>query len=201
MIPGPHVFVDVDTQRDFLQPGGPVFVTGSEAILPNLARLTGYARSRAIPIIATACAHAPDDPEFATFPPHCLRGTPGQSRIEETRWDDTHFVAPGSASVPETVVPHLTIEKAFYDVFSTPEAEIVFERYAEGDPTFVVYGVATDYCVACVAEGLAARGMKVAIVVDAIRAVDHRGEAEVLTRFAGLGINLTLTEVICGHRA
>ena len=41
MLDGPLVFVDVDTQRDFLDPAGALFIPGSGVILPNLARLTG----------------------------------------------------------------------------------------------------------------------------------------------------------------
>ena len=71
MLEGPLVFVDVDTQRDFLDPDGALFIAGSGAIRPNLARLTRFARAQGIPILATACAHAEGDPEFAVFPPHC----------------------------------------------------------------------------------------------------------------------------------
>ena len=38
MIDGPLVFVDVDTQRDFLDPAGALFIPGSEVILAKLAR-------------------------------------------------------------------------------------------------------------------------------------------------------------------
>ena len=50
MLDGPLVFVDIDTQRDFLEPDGALFVPGSAAILENLARLTNFARSRGIPV-------------------------------------------------------------------------------------------------------------------------------------------------------
>src|SRR5690242_14266786 len=67
MLDGPLVFVDIDTQRDFLEPAGALFVPGSTEILANLARLTRFAQEHAIPILATACAHLPDDPELKTF--------------------------------------------------------------------------------------------------------------------------------------
>ena len=55
MLDGPLVFVDVDTQRDFLEPDGALAIPGAEAILPNLARLTAFARRQGIPVLATAC--------------------------------------------------------------------------------------------------------------------------------------------------
>jgi nicotinamidase/pyrazinamidase len=195
MLDGPLVFVDVDTQRDFLEPGGALFIAGSGAIRPNLARLTRFALESGIPILATACAHLDGDPEFATFPPHCLLGTTGQGRIAETACTDAPIFEAG-APLPDPIPAHLTIHKQQYDVFSNPDAGRLVEHYAKGDPTFVVYGVATDYCVKCAVEGLLERGKKVALVVDAIRGVDPSSEAGLLTKFAQRGTLLTLTEVV-----
>ena len=84
MLDGPLVFVDIDTQRDFLEPSGALYVAGSQEILPNLERLTRFAQTHRIPILATACAHSADDPELTQFPPHCMAGTEGQKRVSET---------------------------------------------------------------------------------------------------------------------
>ena len=198
MLDGPLVFVDVDTQRDFLEPGAPLFVPGSGSIRLHLAKLTGFARARGIAILATACAHEPEDRE-GDFPPHCVRGTPGQERVEETRPEASVLIEPGSGSIPDTIPPHLTIHKRAYDVFSTPETEAVVCLYARNAPTFVVYGVATDYCVRCVVDGLIERRQKVALVVDAVRGVDPTRETDELTRFAQRGTLLTLTDVVCAN--
>src|SRR4051794_20804136 len=131
MLEGPLVFVDVDTQRDFLDPGGALFIAGSGAIRPNLARLTRFARDRGIPILATACAHEPGDPEFEVFPPHCLVGTPGQGRVAETAWPGGLVLAPGGP-LPDPIPPHLTIPKQKYDVFSNPDTDRVVDLYGRG---------------------------------------------------------------------
>ena len=198
MLDAPLVFVDVDTQRDFLDPGAPLFVPGSEVIRPILARLTAFAKANRIPIIATACAHEPDDRE-GDFPIHCVRGTPGQERVAETNVPGSMTVEPGSGAIPGFVPLHLTIQKRAYDVFSTPEADAVFALYAGYEPTFVVYGVATDYCVRCVVDGLLDRGYPVAVVVDAVRGVDPaQAEAE-LARFAERGALLTSADAVCAN--
>ena len=196
MIDPPLVFVDVDTQRDFLDPGGALFIAGSQAIRPNLARLTEFACLQAIPIIATACDHSPDDEEFQSFPPHCLSGTSGQSRIDETAGDGL-ILAVGETYKGQTP-PRLTLSKSKYDVFDRPDAESVFKAYSQrGQAVFVVYGVATDYCVKKVVEGLLGRGHRVALVADAIRAVEPLNEPDVLTEFVRLGAVLTLTDAVC----
>ncbi len=198
MLDGPLVFVDVDTQRDFLEPDGALFIAGSGAIRPNLARLTAFARDRGVPILATACAHGEDDPEFAVFPPHCRLGTPGQERVAETAWP-VGAVLEADGEAPGSIAPHLTIHKRAYDVFSNPAFEGMIELHGRDRPMFVVYGVATDYCVRCAVDGLLTRGRKVAIVVDAVRAVDPSAEADLLTDFARRGALLTVTDVVCGN--
>src|SRR3954447_9290417 len=195
MIDGPLVFVDVDTQRDFLDPDGALFIPGSGAILPALARLTGLARSKGSPVLATACAHSPDDAELRHFPPHCMVGTRGQERVEATAWtggevltaDALHFGDPPH---------HLTIQKRVFDPFSHPDADRLIGLYRRPHPTFVVYGVATDYCVKAAICGLLNRGSSVAVVIDAIRAIDQAGEPEVLGEFVRRGAILTLSDVV-----
>ncbi len=201
MPPGPLVFVDIDTQRDFLDPEGALFVADSVAILDNLTRLTEFARRRRIPVIATACSHATDDPEMATFGLHCLAGSPGQARVPATSWagDDGKTLGAADPFDPAgPLAPHLTVEKREYDVFSHPGADSLFARYAEGAPTFVVYGVTTDYCVKAAVLGLLDRGCRVAVVVDAVRPIDREGEPVVLAELIRRGALLTLTDVVCG---
>lgn len=196
----PQVFVDIDTQRDFLDPAGALYVPGSTEILDNLARLTRFAREHAIPIIATACAHSPDDPELKTFPPHCIRGTSGMERVEATAIS-TSAVIDDDSDLPESISPHVTLLKREYDVFSHPRANALLEQYRDSDPVFVVYGVATDYCVKAAVDGFLKRGFRTALVVDAIRPIDASAEEQILTDFARRGVLLTLTDVVCNSRS
>ncbi len=199
MLEGPQVFVDIDTQRDFLEPTGALFVPGSTAIVPRLARLTRFARDQAIPVLATACAHTPDDLELKTFPPHCMIGMAGQERVEATACSGS-VLFDEQAHVPAEVPPHLTLLKRQYDLFTHPHASDLIALYAAGRPIFVVYGVATDYCVAAAVNGLLVRHCRIALVVDAIRAIDNEAEAGILTEFARRGVLLTVTDVVCDHK-
>ncbi len=78
------VFVDVDTQADFMLPTGNLYVPGAEKIIPNLARLVEFARDHDVPVVSSADAHSLSDDEFQQFPPHCVKGTSGQKKLPET---------------------------------------------------------------------------------------------------------------------
>ena len=187
------IFVDIDTQRDFLDPDGALYVPGSKDIRANLERLTRFAMAHGVPIVATACAHSLEDVELRRFPPHCLVGTAGQTRIPETSCPDS--VVLGVDDRFEGEIPgHVTLEKRELDVFSRPDTAAMIRRYNESRPTFVVYGVATDYCVRAAVLGLLERRLSVAIVVDAIRAIDAAAEPALLTEFARKGGVLTVVD-------
>ena len=71
-------------QVDFIDPDGKLAVPGAAAVVPAMARLVGWARASRITHVASADDHELTDPEISdepdsmsTFPPHCLRGTPG----------------------------------------------------------------------------------------------------------------------------
>lgn len=196
MLEGPLVFVDIDTQRDFLDPLGALYVPGSAEILANLARLTEFARAHDIPILATACAHFPDDPELKQFPRHCMAGTPGQERVPATSCPDS-IVLDVAERLDGELPRHLTLLKRELDVFSRLDATDLVARYNRNKPTFVVYGVATDYCVRAAVEGLVKRQCRVAIVADAVRAIDPSVEADLLSSWARRGALLTVTDVVC----
>src|SRR5215475_13423277 len=77
------IFWEVDTQRDFMLPGGKLYVPGAEKLLPNLRRLTDAARQGRALLVSHGCFHSADDPEFKIFPPHCVKGTEGAEFVPE----------------------------------------------------------------------------------------------------------------------
>ena len=77
------VFWEVDTQADFMLPGGKLYVPGAERLLPNIRRLTDAARQGRVLLVSHGCYHTKDDPEFKKFPPHCIKGTAGSAYVRE----------------------------------------------------------------------------------------------------------------------
>ncbi|HET7040554.1 MAG TPA: hypothetical protein VFI13_00985, partial [Gemmatimonadales bacterium] len=59
------IFWDVDTQHDFMDPDGKLYVPGAEAIVPVLGQLTGYAHAHGIRVLASADDHVPGHRELS----------------------------------------------------------------------------------------------------------------------------------------
>jgi nicotinamidase/pyrazinamidase len=196
------IFWDVDTQRDFMLAGGKLYVPGAEKIIPNLRRLTNAAREGAVLLVSSACAHTPDDEEFREWPPHCVKGTPGQEKIPETRTRPVWVVPnrpdadlPKSFDKPQQVI----LEKQKLDVFSNPNTDGLLERlasFAKKDAEFVVFGVVTEYCVQCAARGLLDRGKRVALVTDAIQTLDPAKGKQTLDELVGRNARLVTTDQV-----
>jgi nicotinamidase/pyrazinamidase len=193
------IFWEVDTQADFMLPGGKLYVPGAEKLIPNLKLLTGAGREDRVLIVGDMCVHAPDDPEFQQFPPHCVIGTPGAEMIPETRADRALLIPnrPGAA-VPNDLsdFQQVILEKQTLDVFDNPSAQIVLDRIArftERDSEFYVYGVVTEYCVRLAARGLLGRGRKVALVRDAIETLKKEDGEKTIEELASLGARVVTT--------
>lgn len=167
------VFVDVDTQVDFLYPAGALYVPGGERLVPAIARLNHFAAAHGIPLISTTDAHSEDDAEFRDWPPHCVVGTAGQLKPSETLVETGQVI----------------IEKQALDVFTNPGFAALLERLQAG--RYIVYGVATEYCVHRAAMGLLRTGTPVSLVTDAIAAVQHHDGERSINEFTAAGGTLT----------
>ncbi len=60
------VFWDVDTQVDFMLPGGKLYVPGAEKLIPNMKRLVDAAREGRVFLAGDADSHSLQDEEFKT---------------------------------------------------------------------------------------------------------------------------------------
>jgi len=170
---GKVVFIDIDTQNDFMFKEGKLYISGAESIIENLRKLTEFAYRNNIPVFSSVDSHRQNDPEFKQFPPHCIKGTDGQKKINETKIKES-LVIPFDKTIEIDFSKYrqFIFEKDKLSVFSNPN----FEKAIEGirKEIFVVYGVATEYCVKECVEGLLEKNKNVYIVVDAIKPVDEK---------------------------
>ena len=201
------IFFDVDTQRDFMDVDGALYVPEAEAIKPNIERLLRAAGAYSITTISSRCAHERDDDEFEIFPPHCLDGTRGAARVF-AELPALPRVEIAVDAVPEALTQiergrHYVIKKKVFDLFSNAWLEEQCRRRMFAEQTCVVFGVATDYCVRACGLGLAAGGAKVLLVADAIRGVAATTTAQTLAELRAAGVEFTTTDEVLkqlGHR-
>jgi nicotinamidase/pyrazinamidase len=209
---GGMVFWDVDTQVDFMDPAGSLYVEGAEKLRPNLERLTGAARAAGLTLVHSADDHELSDEEIATrgadfadtFPPHCLHDSPGAERVPETEpapdaldiaWDGSGFDPAAAREAGEIVV-----RKKRFDVFSNPASARLLEALAPD--TVVVYGVALDICDRYAVEGMLDLGLPDVVVVgDAVAAVVPGTGRQLLADWKRRGVRVLSTDEVLAELA
>ncbi len=195
MAPGKIVFWEVDAQADFMLPGGKLYVPGAEKIIPNIKRLVDAAREGRVFLMSHACRHGPNDPEFKTFPPHCIRGTPGARIIPEGLALKFYTVANDAAiELPENFLSYqqIVLEKQTLDVFDNPHTSVIVERLGK-DVEYAMFGVVTEYCVRLAAKSLLERGRSVSLVTDAIETLNPLEERRTIEELKSLGAKTITT--------
>ena len=176
-----NLFWNVDTQEDFIDSGGKLYVKGAETIRPVLQQITVLASSLGIRVVNTCDYHfinaeeISDNPDYITkFPPHCMAGTSGAHFIHETEPDmpiiidwDNDLAIYSEIDDPQRF-RNIVLRKNAFDVFAgNPYTEKILE-ILHPDQVFV-YGVTTNICVDNAVIGLTERGFKVFILEDAIK--------------------------------
>ena len=201
------IFWDVDTQVDFMRPEGKLYVPDAATLVPNLKALTDHAHAEAIRIVASADDHVGGHrelsatPDFgATFPDHCLRGTPGQAKIPETRLREPLVIEPDaedSTFLADRVRAHpgdILFHKHWFDVFTNANVVPVLTVL---DPQHIVlYGVAQDVCDRYAIEGLLAHRptTRLHVVRDAMKPIDPKAGERLLRRWSDQGVHIVDTQ-------
>lgn len=186
---GIQIFYDVDTQNDFINENGALYVPGAESIRPSIRILDRFARKYGIPIIGSVDHHFGTEEykqremELARnggpFPDHCMNKNTGQVKILETRAQQQVFHPHYLDDKIDTRLLEkvdlrqgLFFEKQNYDVFTNPAIKRFLEMVNVTEA--IVYGVATDYCVKAAVLGMQKRGIQCYVIEDAIKGVDEK---------------------------
>jgi len=112
--------------------------------------------------------HAPDDPEFSMFPPHCVEGSGEDEVVPELR----EFAERGTV-----------VRKHTFSGFRGTELDAVLERLAP--EVIEVAGVCTDICVLHTVYDLRVRGYEALVHRGLVETYDAPGhDAGEFNRFA-----------------
>lgn len=171
------LFFDVDTQNDFIEKTGALYVSGAETLKTNFKVLIEYAHQSNIPVWGSVDAHLASDSELiqnqGPFPNHCMLGEAGQHKIQETTpqyplWVENRVYSDKELSKLQKHRHELYFLKQSIDMFDNPNLAKLVDFY---DP-IVVFGVATDYCILTAVRGFRKLDKTVFLVTDAIKAVN-----------------------------
>ncbi|MFO8009630.1 MAG: nicotinate phosphoribosyltransferase [Dehalococcoidia bacterium] len=146
----------IDMLRGFLEPGHPLYC-GDKArrIIPNVQRILTQEAEKGGHAIFLTDNHAPDDPEFQMFPPHCVAGT------EEAE------IIPELSGFSGEVIPKTTYRGFFQSALG--------EKLKEKNPDkIIVCGVCTDICVLHTVADATLEGYTVEVPVDCVASFDER---------------------------
>ena len=202
-----RVLWDVDTQVDFMEPNGKLYMPGARDVAPAMERLVDAARAARIVHVASADDHELTDPEISdapdfqnTYPPHCLRGTRGAEKVLETKQRDPLPLS--LVPFPPGLLPRMVegkreilLLKKNFNVFTNPNTDPLLDAL---DPEeIVVFGVATDVCDDAAIRGFLQRGRRVVFVEDASRGLDEQRTASCTAFWREGGVEFaTVEEVI-----
>lgn len=153
----------VDVQRDFL-PGGSLGVPDGDAVVPVINAYAEKFAAAGLPVAATRDWHPEDHCSFAAqggpWPPHCVRDTAGAEFADALR-------------LPADVMLISKATRSDADAYSGFDGTGLAERLREdGVRRVFVGGLATDYCVLATVRDALAAGFEVAVLTDAVRAVN-----------------------------
>src|SRR6266496_1617251 len=170
--------VVTDIQNDFADPGGSLYVKGGEEVVPFANSEMDRALAAGALVVYTQDWHPPSTPHFqkdgGIWPVHCVQGTWGAEFPPELH-EEGEVGRKGSGG------------EDGYSGFSTRHPETGEERPTEledllrqrGIRKVVVAGLATDYCVKETVIDAAERGFEVALLAEAVRAVElEPGDAQ-----------------------
>jgi nicotinamidase/pyrazinamidase len=160
--------VVVDFQNDFC-PGGALGVKSGDAIVPVVNRYLDRFASAGAPVFLTRDWHPPVTRHFQAYggvwPPHCVQGTRG------AEFHPGLTPPAGAVIVSKGMDPDQDAYSAFQaeDGSGRPFRAVLADR---GVRRLYMGGLATDYCVRASVLDAVRAGLEVAVLTDAIGAVD-----------------------------
>ncbi len=196
------LFWDVDTQFDFMNSRGNLYVPGAEEIIDNVSETRRLALDNGFSMLADIDWHSRENAEISdspdykqTFPPHCMAGSPGAERVGYLGKVPIEYVEidkmPDEAlrKLVDKEQFHVVIKKNSLDVFDNPNTDALVELLRPAQ--VVVFGVALDFCVYYALRGLIKYKVpRPAVLKDVTKGLGEKPEREIFDELGKMGVEI-----------
>lgn len=188
------VFLDIGTQRDYLQADGARRIANADIATANIKHLVALARWARIPTLSCIDAFRPKDVSASDLN-CCRQGTPGQRKIGFTILPDhVRIESDNCLCVPLDLFKHVQqaiLTKRHPDPFTNPKIDrLLTEMPAR---RFVVFGVSLDETLRLLVLGLMLRHRPVSVIPDACGFWNEAEAEMVLRQLSAKGVEMIST--------
>lgn len=177
--------VVIDTQYDFMMPGGALYVEGAEQIIvPGIEFLANLNPQEYEGVLMTFDTHTPevyaDSAESELFPIHCINGTSGWENVFNkdlinpdikvweldkevfNMWEEDHLSIFREGPQGDSSQNEFSYRDKFFE-----------DLKSDGIDTIQIFGVASDFCVKWAVDGFVKRGFNVEVIDHLCRGIDN----------------------------
>ncbi len=192
----PCVFLDVNTQNDFLMSNGACPVANRETLVPLLRRTVAWAKRNHVPVVSSMDCHRAGEFRNTRLPQHCLDGTVGQSKVEFTLFGSYVKVeGDNTLAVPIDLFrrhQQVIFRKRTADFFLNPKADRFVTQLPAAE--YVIAGLGLEGSIKAIALGLVARNKRVTVIVDASGYFDASDADLALRQMGAKGVTVTTVD-------
>ena len=182
------IFVDIDTQNDFIFKKGSLYVPDAEKLIDGIKKITDFATESGIKIFSSIDTHIENDPEFKHFPPHCVENTWGWEKIRESITKNYILIPMEDFNLenPEKYNQFI-FKKNKFSIFSNGNILKVLKTF---DVRKVyIYGVATEFCVKESALDFKKHGFETYVLSGLIKGVNKMDSEIAISEMKETGID------------
>jgi nicotinamidase-related amidase len=175
------IFYDINTQRDFVLHDGKFHIEGAENLVPTWKAITELAREMKVRIVCSVDCHVPGDPQLKSwggpYPDHCMAGTPGQEKIDETKplnpltLENREYTPDEIQKVLDHDGEIVFRRQQFEKLADNPHLGAILRLVLHPYHDIVMYGVYTEACVSREIAALTGVGPKLHIITDGVAVV------------------------------
>ncbi len=166
----PFIFIDMNTQRDFLDADGACPVANVHVLRSPLRKVFAFIRSYHISLISSLTTQRANEPPLVPgWPLHCIDGTPGHNKLSFTLLGHRAIIeANNSLDVPLDLFSHyrqVIFRRRSEDFLDNPKADHLLSNLSP--ECYFLFGVDVERSLKRLALALLARGKVISVIRDA----------------------------------